>query len=70
MHGAQERIFVARPSIARSGLHVVNKLFTKLLLRVPMYKASVHRMEFHKDKAVRSSYTKMWDYAILQSPCA
>ena len=59
MHGAQERKFAARagPSIARSGLHTVNKLHTVLLLRAPMCRASVGR-HFHEDKAVRSSYSK------------
>ena len=43
MHGAQERKFAARagPSIARSGLHTVNKLLTVLFLRAPMCRASV-----------------------------
>ena len=59
VHGAQERKFAARagPSIARSGLHTVNKLLTLLLLRAPMCRASVGR-RFHEDKAVRSSYSK------------
>ena len=59
MHGAQERKFTARtgPSIAHSGPHMVNKLLTVLLLRVPMSRASVGRL-FHEDKAVRSSYSK------------
>ena len=59
MHGAQERKFAARagPSIARSGLHTVNKLLTVLLLRAPMCRASVGQ-RFHEDKAVRSSIAK------------
>ena len=60
MHGAQERKFTARagPSIASSGLHMVKKLHTVLLLRAPMCRASVG-WRFHEDKAVRSSYSKM-----------
>ena len=56
MHGAQERKFAAHagPSIARSGLHMVNKLLTVLLLRAPMCRASVGR-RFREDKA---SYNK------------
>ena len=59
MHGAQERKFAAHagPSIARSGLHTVNKLLTVLLLRAPMCKASVGR-RFREDKAMWSSYSK------------
>ena len=72
MHGAQERKFAARagPSIARSGLHTVNKLLTVLLLRAPMCRASVGR-RFHEDKAVRSSYSKtriMPYYAMFNRP--
>ena len=73
MHGAgaQERKFAARagPSIARSGLHTVNKLLTLLLLRPPMCRASVGR-RFREDKAVRSSYSKtriMPCYAMFNS---
>ena len=47
----------AGPSIARSGLHTVNKLHTVLLLRAPMCRACVGR-RFREDKAVRSSYSK------------
>ena len=59
VHGAQERKFAARagPSIARSGLHTVNKLLTMLLLQVSICRASVGR-RFREDKAVRSSYSK------------
>ena len=74
MHGAQERKFAARagPSIARSGLHMVNKLLTVLLLRASMCRASVGR-RFRKDKAVRVLLQQNVDYAVLrnvQSPCA
>ena len=74
MHGAQERKFADRagPSIARSGLHTVNKLLTVLLLRVPMCRASAG-WRFREDKAVRSSgsYSKMRImpyYAIFKRP--
>ena len=48
-------------SIARLGLHMVNKLCTVLLLRAPtcMCRASVG-WRFCKDKAVRSSNSKTW----------
>ena len=72
MHGTQERKFAAcaGPSIARSGLHTVNKLLTVLLLRAPMCRASVGR-RFREDKAVRSSYSKtriMPYYAMFNRP--
>ena len=71
MHGAQERKFAARagPSIARSGLHTVNKLLTVLLLREPMCRASAG-WRFRED-AVRSSYSKTWImpyYAMFNRP--
>ena len=59
-------------SIARSGLHMVNKLLTVLLLRAPMCRASVGR-RFREDRAVRSTYSKMRIipyYVMLKSPCA
>ena len=70
MHGAQERKFAARagPSLARSGLHIVNKLLTVLLLRVPMCRASVG-WRFQEDKAVRSSYRIMPYYVISSAMC-
>ena len=72
VHGAQERKFAAHagPSIARSGLHTVNKLLTVLLLRAPMCRAGVGR-RFREDKAVPSSYSKMrimLYYAIFNRP--
>ena len=68
------RKFVAHAglSIARSGLHTVNKLLTVLLLRAPMCRASVGR-RFREDKAVRVLLQQNADYAVLrnvQSPCA
>ena len=72
MHGAQERKFVvcAGPSIARLGLHTVNKLLTVLVLRALMCRASVGQ-RFREDKAVRSSYSKTWTmpyYAMFNRP--
>ena len=67
MHGAQERKFAAhaRPSIARSSLHTVNKLLTMLLLRAPLCRASVGR-HFCEDKAVRSySKTQIMPYYVM-----
>ena len=60
VHGGQERKFMVRagPSITLSGLHMVNKLLTVLLLRAPMCRASVGRC-FREDTVVRSSYSKI-----------
>ena len=72
--GHRKRKFAARagPSIARSGLHTVNKLLTVLLLRVTMCRASTSvGWCFRKDKAVRSSYCKTRNkpyYIIFKRP--
>ena len=59
MHVAQKRklVVLAGPSNTCSGLHMVNKLLTVLLLQVPMCRASVGQ-RFREDKAGRSSYSK------------
>ena len=48
----------AAPSNTRSGLYTANKLLTVLLLQAPMCRVSVG-WRFRKDKAGRSSYSKM-----------